>query len=293
MKFINYIFAIAFVCTFAVSCSGDDDNASTSGTLTLDVIGLQPLENNVEYEAWIVVNGENKSLGRFSNVDFPRDFRANHSDIQNASSFKLSIEPGNDPSPEISNTVLLSGNFAGNAAQLDITQTLGSFQTVSGVFMLQTPTDNNPNNDQNGIYWMRPNGVPGLKLPELPEGWKYEGWVTVPTPAGDINLSTGTFSKPVGQDDFLPYSMTTNPPPAFPGEDFLNASLLAKSGVNNIPDLRGKRAFISIEPSPDNDGNAPFILQPLSGTIGMETAPTLNTMNLNTKSFPIGTVSRD
>ena len=290
---LKSIFLISFLSTFAISCSGDDDNGSGDALLSLDVIGLQPLENNVEYQAWIVVNGENKSLGRFSDVNFPRQFKASRTDVQNATVFKLSIEPGNDPSPAISNTVLLSGTFAGNAAQLDISKTLGNFQTASGVFILQTPTDNNAGNEQNGIYWMRPSGAAGLQLPELPEGWKYEGWVTVPTASGDVNLSTGTFSKPVGQDDFLPYSMTTNPPPAFPGEDFLNASLLAKSGVNNIPDLRGKRVFISIEPQPDNDGNEPFILRPLSGNTGTETAPTLNTMSLNTASFPIGTVSRE
>ena len=293
MKLIKYSLAIAILSFLTTSCSGDDDNASSNAVMTLDVIGLQPLENNVEYEAWIVVNGENKSLGRFRDVNFPRDFRANRSDIQNATGFKLSIESGNDSSEEISKTVLLSGTFAGNSAQLDIKSTLGSFQNASGVFMLQTPTDDNPDNKQNGIYWMRPGGVPGLDLPELPEGWNYEGWVTVNTPAGEVNLSTGTFKKPVGRDDFQPYSKTTNPQPAFPGEDFLNASLLAKSGVNNIPDLRGQKAFISIEPSPDNDGNAPFILRPLSGPIGVETSPALNSMGLKTGSFPIGTALRD
>lgn len=293
MKLFKPFFVLSLLTLLNISCSGDDDNGSRYAVLSLDVIGLQALENNVEYEAWIVVDGKNKSLGRFIDVNFPKDFRAERADLVKATGFKLSIEPGNDPNTEISKTVLLSGTFAGNSAKLGIGKTLGDFENATGVFILQTPTDSNPNNEQSGIYWMLPGGAPGLKLPELPEGWKYEGWVTVPTPTGDVNLSTGTFNKPTGQDDFLPYSMTTNPPPAFPGEDFLNANLLAKSGVNMIPDLRGKKAFISIEPSPDNDGNAPFILQPLSGTIGMETAPTTNTMNLNTRSFPIGTASRD
>ncbi|KKK54488.1 hypothetical protein LCGC14_3084210, partial [marine sediment metagenome] len=89
------------------------------------------------------------------------------------------------------------------------------------------------------------------------------------------------------------YSMTVNAPPAFPGEDFLNLNLLSKSGVNTIPDLRGKQVFISIEPSPDNDGNEPFILQPLSVEAGIELAPALNTMDLKTASFPVGTASKE
>jgi hypothetical protein len=274
------------------SCSGDDDG-SNAAIIKLDVLGLQTLETNVEYEAWIVVDGENKSLGRFTDVSFPKQFSANSSDIADATQFKLSIEPGNDPSPEISNTVLLSGNFAGNGAQLDIRGTLGSFENASGVFMLKTPTDNNPNNEQSGIYWQRPDNRAGLELPNLPEGWKYEGWVTVPTANGTVNLSTGTFSEPNGRDDFLPYSMTLNAPPAFPGEDFLNLNLLSKSGVNTIPDLRGANVFISIEPFPDNDGNAPFILQPLSGGAGTELSPGINTMNLKTASFPVGTASKE
>ncbi|HEA30522.1 MAG TPA: hypothetical protein ENH91_11095 [Leeuwenhoekiella sp.] len=275
------------------SCSGDDDNSASTATVKLEVIGLQPLENNVEYEAWIVVNGENKSLGRFTDVSFPKQFRASATDVDNATQFKLSIEPGNDPSQEISNTVLLSGNFAGNGAQLDIRGTLGSFENASGVFMLKTPTDNNENNEQSGVYWQRPDNRAGLQLPSLPEGWKYEGWVRVPTTSGTVNLSTGTFSQPAGRDDFLPYSMTVNAPPAFPGEDFLNLNLLSKSGVNTIPDLRGKQVFISIEPSPDNDGNEPFILQPLSVEAGIELAPALNTMDLKTASFPVGTASKE
>ncbi|WP_051907877.1 hypothetical protein [Flavimarina sp. Hel_I_48] len=274
------------------SCSSDDDSASLS-TVKLEVIGLQQLEKNVEYEAWIVVDGENKSLGRFTDVSFPKEFRTNTNDVENATQFKLSIEPGNDSSPEISKTVLLSGNFAGNGAQLDIRGTLGNFEESTGAFMLKTPTDNDPNNEQAGIYWQRPDNRAGLQLPVLPEGWKYEGWVTVPTPSGDVNLSTGTFNDPSERDDFLPYSMTVNAPPNFPGEDFLNSNLLSKSGVNTIPDLRGKTAFVSIEPFPDNDGNLPFILRPLSGVAGNELAPALNTMSLRTASFPVGTASKE
>lgn len=292
MKMYKLLMLVATCGIIMSSCSRNDDGSNTA-TIKLDVIGMQALETNVEYEAWIVVNGENKSLGRFTDVSFPKQFQANTVDIANATQFKLSIEPGNDPSPDISNTILLSGNFAGNGAQLDIKGTLGSFENASGGFMLKTPTDNNPNNEQSGVYWQRPDNRAGLQLPILPEGWKYEGWVTVPTSNGTVNLSTGTFRQPNGQDDFLPYSMTLNAPPAFPGEDFLNLNLLSKSGVNTVPDLRGAKVFISIEPFPDNDGNAPFILQPLSGEAGIELAPSINTMNLKTASFPVGTASKE
>lgn len=289
---IQKAFSLLFIAVLFLSCSSDDDGQGQA-TVSLEVLRLQELENTLEYEAWLVVGGENFSIGRFTDVSFPKTFRADPDLIDRATSFKLSIEPGNDPSPAISNTVLLSGTFAGNAAQLTINETIGSFVDASGVFMLKTPTDNVSTNEESGIYWQRADGTAGLSLPALPAGWNYEGWVTVPTPQGDVNLSTGTFRSPVGQDDFLPYSMTANPPPPYPGEDFLNLNLLSRSGVNSRPDLRGKRAFISIEPNPDNDGGEPFILQPLSGIAGEGLAPEENNMRLETGSFPLGSAVKD
>ncbi len=291
---------LSLICLLAgvlfSSCSSDDDAGDRNAELTLNVIGLQELNNTSEYEAWIVVNGSNVSLGRFTDTNFPKDFRLQSEVLNNASRFMLSIEPGNDSNSTISNTVILSGDFSGNSASLTINEAIGNFAGAQGEFVLETPTDDDPfmanANDQAGIHWYVPNENPpraGLNLPNLPNGWKYEGWVVLPTSQGTVNVSTGTFSRPEGADDFAPYS-GNQPAPAFPGEDFLNNSV-APAGVNFPPDLRGKKVFISIEPFPDTD-QAPFFIRPLDAT-ATEVSPFIHSMNLNSASFPLGSVTRE
>ena len=108
-----------------------------------------------------------------------------------------------------------------------------------------------------------------------------------------INLSTGKFRNPSGRDETAVYSFQINQSPNFPGEDFINLDPLSDKGLNSLPILTLKRAFISIEPENDNDNSAPFVLQPLLGTAGNEASPTLNTMSLNTASFPLGSATRE
>ncbi|MGB5943081.1 MAG: hypothetical protein WBG71_09385 [Leeuwenhoekiella sp.] len=282
-------------------CSKDDDGGSPTAELTLNIIGLERLasDSSYEYEAWIVVDGDNKSLGRFTTISFPKTFTVNADMLENASEFKLSIELGNDPSSAISESVLLSGMFRGNSADLNISESIGNFtqapNIASGKYVLYTPTDNDPDNNQNGIYFYDPQAdEAGLKLPILPEGWKYEGWVVIPTNQGEVMLSTGTFRNPDNKDDFAPYSASANQLPSnfYPGEDFLNMSILGQFGINSTPDLRNKDIFISIEPSPDNKASEPFVLRPLTSESGSELFPITNSMNLNTASFPSGRVDR-
>jgi len=210
----------------------------------------------------------------------------------------LSVEPGNDSSPEISESILLSGNFVGNAATVDVTQTFGSYTSASGQFVLQTPTDNVSTNENSGLYWYVPStGQPGLKLPTLPSGWKYEGWVTVPGTSGDIDLSTGRFTNVNNADESDPFSLNINPAPDFPGEDFINENVLSAYGVNTLPNLLNKQVFITIQPIFDNSSTgasiAPFVLRPLVGTVTQEAGSGVtNTMQINTASFPVGRVTK-
>ena len=295
MKKINLLMLLA-VAVFA-SCSGDDDTVDRS-TITLESITrLEELPAGSEYEVWLVSGGENISLGRFRKLNNGQTFSALTGQVDNASGIKISIEPGNDPSPEISNTVILSGNFNGNSADLSITQSLGDFAGASGVFTLWTPTDNTDSNNQNGVYFLRPNaGNPqaGLNLPNLPEGWRYEGWVSVPNASNQmVNLSTGRFTSPNGVDETSAYSSNLNDEPNFPGEDFVNMSILSQIGFNAPPDLRLKKIFISVEPEPDFDYANPFVIQPLiNPQSGNGLYPETQNMDLNTLSFPRGVVSR-
>lgn len=295
MRKFNIILLAACLAVLS-SCSGDDTVARS--TVTVDISGLERLENGAQYQAWISDGVDLTSLGRFTDVEFPKTFEALTGEVENATQFLLSVEPGNDSSPEISESILLSGNFVGNAATVDVTQTFGSYTSASGQFVLQTPTDNVSTNENSGLYWYIPStGQPGLKLPTLPSGWKYEGWVTVPGASGDVNLSTGRFTNVNNADESDPFSLNINPAPDFPGEDFINENVLSAYGVNTLPNLLNKQVFITIQPIFDNSSTgasiAPFVLRPLVGTVTQEAGSGVtNTMQINTASFPVGRVTK-
>jgi hypothetical protein len=126
----------------------------------------------------------------------------------------------------------------------------------------------------------------GLNLPTLADGWKYEGWVVVD---GVGPLSTGTFTGFAQVDDSNDFSGTeNNVGPPIPGEDFFNSP---PAGFTFPIDVRGRTVVISVEPNPDNSP-MPFLLKPLVGIAGQETAPTTHNFNLNSMSFPTGNVTR-
>ncbi len=272
----------------AVSCSSDDDGPPTSN-LTLEIIGLESLTNGANYEGWIVVDGVFKSTGKFSQVTNPQVFAVNKESLDKATSFVLSIEPPNDSSAEPSQTRLLSGTFNGSVANVDIKSVVTDFNAISGKFVMATPTDNVSDNDQFGIWFEDPSGIvvaPGLNLPKLADGWKYEGWVIF----NGTPVTTGTFKEVDTFDDASPYSGNGSAP-SYPGEDFLNS---APQGLTfpDDGDVRGKEVVISIEPSPDYDQATPFFVKPLKGMAEQLTAPSVNTMEA-TNDAPFGRVRRD
>lgn len=283
---------------FAVSCSSDDDATATTANLNVNLNGLENLGANFVYEGWIIVNGNPVSTGTFSVNDAgtlsKTSFIVDAAQLAAATKFVLSIEPAVDPDPAPAPTKLLAGDFAGNTATVGIEPVIssGSFDNSSGVFFLRTPTDELPGsgnngNDQYGVWFGTPGMPPtsGLNLPTLADGWKYEGWVVVD---GVGPLTTGTFTEFTTADDSNGFSgAENNAGPPIPGEDFLRN---APNGFTFPLDVRGRTVVISIEPSPDNSP-APFLLKPLVGTAGNETAPATNNLSPNA-SFPTGTIVR-
>ncbi|WP_426429624.1 anti-sigma factor [Winogradskyella sp. HB-48] len=274
---------------FAVSCSSDDDNnTSTTSDLTLNLQGLEALGSDYVYEGWIIVNGQPISTGTFTSVTFPQTFSVNTQQLENATTFVLSIEPAVDPDPAPADTKMLVGDFNGASASVS-TAIVGDFSNASGSFFLRTPTDEmgmNNGNDQYGVWFGTPGmpPVPNFVLPTLPAGWAYEGWVV-----GDSGpLSTGTFTAFNSADSLAPFSGTAGGPPV-PGEDFFEN---APTGETFPLDVRGRTVVISVEPVPD-DSPAPFVLKPLVGTAGNDTAPAIHDFGLNLASFPMGTVTRN
>lgn len=279
-----------FLTIFITSCKDDNDK---SDNLTLNIAGLEELGGDFVYEGWIIVNGSPISTGTFTSVDFPQTFYVNQSDLDNATKFVLSIEPATDTDPAPSDTKILAGDFLGNNATVT-TAPVGDFSTTTGKYILATPTNGMPSEENSGIWFLDlSSGAPvaGLNLPTLPAGWIYEGWAVI----SGQPVTTGTFTNLSATDDFNGFS-GPNPLGApngadgfFPGEDFL---VNAPSGLTFPTDLAGGTAVISIEPVPDNSA-MPFTLKPLVGGIPADATDHVTyDLGLNLDSFPSGNVTR-
>jgi len=294
------VLAIIFF-SLTISCTKEKKEEmmkSTTSDLTLAINGLEDLGDDYVYEGWIIVNGAPVSTGTFTSTASSQTFMVEASKLSAATKFVLSIEPAGETGSAAatpSATKLLVGDFSGNTATVSI-GTVGDFSTTtpSGKFFLRSPTDesgNNNGNDESGIWFGMPATPPAaaLTLPTLKAGWKYEGWVVVD---GIGPLSTGTFTAFDMADDNAASASSfggiENNGPQIPGEDFFNN---APSGFTFPLDLRGRTIVISVEPVPDNSPK-PFLLKPLKGTAGQNTAPTTYNLVFNKASFPTGSVSR-
>jgi hypothetical protein len=257
------ILAVLALGIFSTSCSSDDDNnGPTNSDLTLNLDGLEALGSDYVYEGWIIVNGSPVSTGTFSSVTFPQTFSVNTEQLNDATTFVLSIEPAVDPDPAPAATKLLAGDFSGTSANVDSNGIVANFSTSSGTYILATPTDTDDTNEASGVWFLdNSSGSPmtGLNLPTLTDGWKYEGWAVL----NGTPISTGTFINPAAADDNAASSVFKGDAgngPGYPGEDYLQN---APEGMTFPTDLRGATIVISVEPSPDNSP-APFTLKPLA-----------------------------
>ncbi|PWG05091.1 anti-sigma factor [Polaribacter aquimarinus] len=298
-KVLNLVIAF-IIATVFVACS--DDNAPTTGNLTIDLTGLEELGSNYVYEGWLIVDGNPVSTGTFTSVSFPQTYTVGISDLQSATKFVLTIEPAGETGAAAlapAATKLLAGDFSGNSASVNsdniVVDNSGSIKTLGasrGKYILATPTDADTTNEASGVWFLdnsnAPPAVAGLGLPTLSAGWKYEGWVVL----NGTPVSTGTFTTAEGADDNAttsPYKGTTGNGPGFPGEDYLIGSA---AGVNFPTDLKGATVVISVEPSPDNSPT-PFTLKPLAHVVPANAANhTVLTMGVGPKSILSGTVNR-
>ena len=84
MRKFNVILLAACLAVLS-SCSGDDTVARS--TVTVDISGLERLENGAQYQAWISDGVDLTSLGRFTDVEFPKTFEALTGEVENATQF--------------------------------------------------------------------------------------------------------------------------------------------------------------------------------------------------------------
>jgi hypothetical protein len=260
----------------------DDDAMMEKAELNLNFENLSALGSDYAYEGWIIVDSAPHSTGIFTVSDdgslSETGFMVEAEMLKNAAAFVLTIEPSPDTDPAPSAVHILAGDFDGENAQLVAGHpaALGNdFADAGGAFILGIPTsDSSADSYTSGIWFT------SLDLPELPEGWIYEGWVA----GTDGPITTGTFSAPktVDTDGGGP---TAGPKasPAFPGQDFLNPPVDLTSGF---------AAVISIEPVPDNSP-APFVFKPLVNMEIVDAGDHVDQLfTTNIASFPFGSVSR-
>lgn len=289
MKTIRLITLGILAAVMITACSDDNEE----NTLTLNINGLEDLGSDFVYEGWAIIGDNPVTTGTFT-VDANGRLSQTTFEVENlqeATTFVLTIEPTNDPDPAPSAVHILGGDFSGSAANVTIghSTALGTtLSDASGGFILATPTDMDDTNEASGVWFLdNSSGAPatGLSLPTLPEGWIYEGWAVV----NGQPLTTGKFRSAMGADLAAPYSGPLNNPP-FPGEDFLTN---APAGLSFPVDLRQGTIVISVEPVPDNSP-APFTLKPLTKMVdaGSDVHSFIGLNNANGQGNPVGSVSR-
>ena len=281
------------------SCDKDnmnEEDPSTTKKITVNINGLEDLGSDYVYEGWLIVGGSPVSTGIFTvdadGIQSKTEFEVKISDAEDATTFVLSIEPENDSDPSPAATKILAGDFSGSSADLTISP-VGDFSNAAGKYILATPTNGGDTDENSGIWFLDlATGAPtvGLVLPDLPDGWKYEGWTVI----DGAPVTSGKFTNVSATDEDDPYSGTMSLPDVngddgfFPGEDYL---VNAPSGLMFPTDIAGGTAVISIEPDPDNS-SGPFTLKPLlHGIPATATDHVVYDMDQNL-SFPTGTVTR-
>jgi hypothetical protein len=298
IKRIYQLTALAIVTVF-VSCNQNDDDTliapqNQKETLILDIKGLESLGKEYVYEGWIIVDKKPISTGTFTSVTFPQKFKVDPVKLKSATKFVLTIEPSNDINRyEPSETKILSGDFSKNSAKIN-SDIVADFSSASAKYILGTFSNFSDTRKPNGIWFLNYDKYPNyskpssyaMNLPELPKGWKYEGWVEI---KGRL-FSTGTFRETDVYDDnhkselhrfYHPRGLGdyfSLHGPGAPSEDFIRN---APEGFTFPADLRGERTFISVEPYPDNDSANPFFIRPLAHKIPTDAIPVLQVMTMD------------
>ncbi|MFA4923702.1 MAG: hypothetical protein WC557_05875 [Ignavibacteriaceae bacterium] len=316
-KLLFFLLPTLLILTSCTDVKTTETVPSQNGTLTLNLSNLPALDDTQVLAAWII-DDAGKVVHKFGKLSlsgnsftgsFPLTLNAYQQNTNNQF-VCISIEDRDAPLNDTttSNLFLLVSKIRTNSSQLTVVPknpvgvTFGSdfddqkylgadtssavppsFITAKGLYTVFTPTGANANTNS-GIWLLnyKSAGVyeTGLRLPELPTGWTYKGWVKV----NGKYLSVGEFKVASGNDAQNP-SVGANPMPKFPGEDFLQNDTL---GVAYPIDLAGQEVMISVEPT-GFAKKKPFPLYLLKGVIPTSVTNTTSyILENNFKNFPSG-----
>ena len=268
------IYFLTIIIGFTSITACDKDNhpitPTQKKTLKLEISNIEDAGEDFRYENWLIVDSKAVSAGTFT-VDSEgslskNTFEVDPQELENATKYVLTIEPYPDTDPAPSEVHFLAGDFKdSNEAIVTFNHpdAIGEdFKTAAGKYILATPTNDPELNETSGVWWIDNSNMPvttGLTLPELPSGWRYEGWAVVE----DKLYSTGKFTS-VKEADLASIYSGTEPGPAFPREDFL---IDPSTSEDNILDLRDQLLVISVKPHPDTHPGRPFPLKPLEADV--------------------------
>ncbi|HCV27106.1 MAG TPA: hypothetical protein DGB32_02150 [Dehalococcoidia bacterium] len=213
--------SLALLASILVACSGGDGDS-----IVLDLPGIQPLSNGFHYEGWMAADGEYVSLDKF-NASADGTLVTTEGEMIKAGAFEIasgdalgidditsvmvSIEPAGDSDGVPSDTRFLAGDIVDGVASLVVGHpgAIGdTFESANGFYILATPTDGHLRTNENAGIWFRravdqlEPDPRGLYLPELPDGWLYEGYVDIE----GMPVTSGKFWDPWDIDFAAPYS---------------------------------------------------------------------------------------
>jgi hypothetical protein len=290
---------ILLVFLFIAGCdsSSTSDEPVTRVRISLDVDGLVPLQDGFRYQVWAMV--ENTPVGStVFNVNENGQFVNNlgqivsrtvsmSANVAGASTVMITINGKTDAGTEPSSRVLMAGEVSNGEVTLSIDHPLalgsGLDGPFTGAFQLATPSDTNPNNETEGLWFGTGQGAqlqPTLDLPELPSQWIYEGWVRL---ADGTLFSTGKFTRGDRFDESNPHSFQDVP--LVPGEDFL---VNPPVGVTFPLDFSSASVFVTVEMATDDDQASPFAIRLLEGSVPASPQPRTPYTMQSSSSVPGG-----
>jgi hypothetical protein len=223
-----------------LAACGADPDAELPLELTFD--GLPALTQGA-YGAWLFdADGAPTYAGGFTDgadvvLDAPIESLDDFVDLE------ITVEANLVPEAP-SAAVVLSGAIVDDGAELAFAFDSEEF---GGQATLWSPTDDDPDNANAGVWFMVDDGaggaIPTLELPTLPDGWKLEGWVTTQ----GVRLTAGRFALADEADSSCQFC-GAGAIPTVPGEDFV-ANLPAS--LTEAVDLADGETTVVVSLSPD------------------------------------------